>query len=259
LLVFSLFLVLAYPRSVWVQQLNKTAGYMVLPVQYIVDFPLRIVGLLLDEFTSRQMLQHENAMLKAKLVLLEGRLQKVYAIENENQQLRALLQSADRVEDRVSVAQLLAVNLSPFAQTILINQGSNDQAFVGQPVLDPYGVMGQVISVNASTSQVMLLTDSRSAVPVQVSRNGLRAIAVGVPEKNSLQLKYVTDTMDIREGDLLVTSGLGQRYPFGYPVGTVTSVQSNTGEHFKIVDVEPAAHLDRSRLLLLVWHEQGAA
>lgn len=130
---------------------------------------------------------------------------------------------------------------------------------LGQPVLDARGVMGQVIEVMPYSSRVLLITDSNHSVPVQVNRNGLRAIASGTGNLESIELRYVTDSADIREGDLLVTSGMGQRFPVGYPVAVVTQVQRNTGQPFARVLALPAATLNRSRYLLLVFSDSKNA
>jgi rod shape-determining protein MreC len=151
------------------------------------------------------------------------------------------------------VAQLLAVATDPFVKQVVLDKGHKDKVFVGQPVLDAYGVMGQVIQVGPLTSRVLLISDSHSGVPVQVARNGVRAIAVGDAYTGKLRLMNVQHTVDIRPGDVLITSGLGQNYPEGYPVGQVTHVSKDPGLQFVTIAVEPAAHLDRSRGVLLVW------
>ncbi len=136
---------------------------------------------------------------------------------------------------------------------MLINKGSSSGVTLGQPVLDARGVMGQVVEVMPYSSRVLLITDSNHSIPVQVNRNGLRAIASGTGNPESLELRYVTDRADIREGDLLVTSGMGQRFPVGYPVAVVSEVQRNTGQPFTRIQALPAANLNRSRYLLLVF------
>jgi len=189
--------------------------------------------------------------------LLNAQLQKQIALKSENQQLRALLSSSVKTVDKVSISRLLAVSPDPFVQQIVLDQGSSKNLFVGQPVLDAYGIMGQVVEVDNFTSTAMLVTDNKSAVPVQVDRNGVRGVVVGNGRPGSLKLQYVTNTTDIKVGDVLVTSGLGGHFPFGYPVGIITSVNHNVGERFADIEVKPAAHLDRSNLVLLVWTLRG--
>jgi len=138
-----------------------------------------------------------------------------------------------------------------------VNKGELDGVYKGQPVLDAQGLMGQVIEVLPYTSRVILIADSNHAIPVQVNRNGVRAIAVGSGQLNELVLIYVPDTADIKAGDMLVSSGLGNRFPQGYPVGVIKSVEHDPGEPFAIVSAEPSAYLDRSRHLLLVFSQDS--
>jgi rod shape-determining protein MreC len=126
---------------------------------------------------------------------------------------------------------------------------------LGQPVLDARGLMGQVVELMPYTSRVLLLTDTTHSIPVQVNRNGLRAIASGTGNPERLELRHVADTADIKEGDLLVSSGLGQRFPAGYPVATVKEVIHDSGQPFAIVRAVPTAALNRSRYLLLVFSD----
>lgn len=227
---------------------------IVFPIHYLVNLPIETFNWVVSDFISKKTLINENAKLSAEALLLNAQLQKQFAIENENQQLRALLASSAKTVDKVSVAQLLAVSPDPFVQQIVLNEGSDKKIFVGQPVLDAYGIMGQVVTVGRFTSIVMLVTDDKSAIPVQIERNGVRGLVVGKGVPGLLKLQGITDTMDVKVGDDLVTSGLGDHYPFGYPVGVVVDVNRNFGGRFVDITVKPAAHLDRSRLVLLVWN-----
>ena len=151
------------------------------------------------------------------------------------------------------IAELVNVSADPLKQQIVINKGADDGVYVGQPAIDAYGLMGQVVEVNAQQARVILISDSRHSIPVQINRNGVRAIAEGSGRIDTLMLPNVVATTDIKAGDLLVSSGLGQRFPVGYPVGTVASITQKPGAIFVDVDVDPAAELDRSRHLLLVF------
>jgi rod shape-determining protein MreC len=148
---------------------------------------------------------------------------------------------------------------NPFTHRIIINKGERDGVVLGQPVLDARGLMGQVVELMPYTSRVLLLTDTTHSIPVQVNRNGLRAIASGTGNPERLELRHVADTADIKEGDLLVSSGLGQRFPAGYPVATVKEVIHDSGQPFAIVRAVPTAALNRSRYLLLVFSDNRTA
>ncbi len=227
----------------------STAVY---PIQLLAALPNDVTRWVDDFFQDRDDLKQKNIALEAINLLNHVRLQKLQNLERENMRLRQLLGSSFRLTDRVLVAELLAIDLDPFAQQVIINKGLGDHIFNGQPVLDAYGVMGQVTEVNKFSSRVMLLTDPSHGLPVQINRNGLRAVAIGRGVGEHLQLDYLAHNADVRVGDVLVTSGLGGRFPVGYPVGTVMSVQYPQGKSFADVAVKPAAQLDRSRELLLV-------
>jgi rod shape-determining protein MreC len=167
--------------------------------------------------------------------------------------LRDLLGSSFRIGERVLIAEILAVDLDPGHQQVVINKGSSSGVFVGQPVLDANAVMGQVVRTNPFSSTVLLITDSDHALPVELNRNGLRTIARGAGVGQDLELLYIPKNADVRIGDLLVTSGMGGRFPRGYPVARVTAVRHDPNDPFTVVTAEPTARLDRSREVLLVW------
>lgn len=229
---------------------------VVAPLQFLVDRPVQFIRWVETNFTSQQNLLMENAQLRARQLLLFAKLQKVAALESENNQLRALLRSATAIHEKVTVAQLLAVDLAPYTQQIIIDKGEKDGVYIGQPVLDAYGVMGQIIAVGPLNSRVLLITDPRSAVPVQDSRNGNRAIAAGLGFDGVLELINVPVTTDFRKGDFLVTSGLGGNYPPGYPVGVISKVSLSPGDKFAEISITPAAHVNQSRQILLVWPKE---
>lgn len=157
------------------------------------------------------------------------------------------------MQDKVLIAELIGLSPDPLTHTVIIDRGRRDGVYRGQAVLDAFGLMGQVVEVHAHSSRVLLITDSSHALPVQVNRNGVRAIAEGTGNLNQLRLRHVSNTTDIRAGDVLVSSGLGGRYPVGYPVALVEEVIRDPGQSFATVLVTPKARLDRSRHVLLVF------
>lgn len=240
-------------HNVYLPNVRSKLNNLTAPLQYFVSIPSRVVATLESELSSRIVLTAENQKLRGQLLLLRGQLQKFTALQQENLQLRALLQSYPRASDRVLVAELLSVSSDPYIQEVVLNRGTEAGVFEGQPVLDANGVLGQVISLGDMTSRVLLISDPRSGIPVEDSRNGLRGVVVGTGEVATLSLTNVPLTSDIQVGDTLVTSGLGGVYPMGYPVGTVESVSKNDGQAFDNIVVKPAAQVDRSRLVLLIW------
>ncbi|ULG70853.1 rod shape-determining protein MreC [Marinobacterium sediminicola] len=225
---------------------------LVTPLQWVVDIPTRVADSLSDVLVDRASLVRENEALKSEALVLERKVQQMAALAAENIRLRELLGAGERLEPETRLVELIGVNPDPFQHEVILNKGSEDGVFAGQPVLDAGGVMGQVVSLAHYTNRTMLITDARSAIPVEVNRNGFRAIALGKGALDELELEHVPDTADIREGDLLVTSGLGGRFPRGYPVARVKEVIRDPGRPFTLVKAEPTARLDRSRHLLLV-------
>lgn len=236
--------------------LRSTLSLIVTPTQYVVHWPFEFAHWTKANATNKHILLNENAKLKSTLLALQVKLQRMEYIEQENNQLRALLHSAQQLPLKMIGAHLLALNTESFAQQALLNKGKKDNIYVGQPVLDAYGVMGQVISVDLMTSRILLITDAKSAIPVMSVRTGLQAIAVGLGRLDKLELVNVPETVDIQEGDLFVTSGLGQRFPDGYPVGIVSNVAHIAGERFAKITIIPNAKVDRSLNVILVWVEQ---
>ncbi len=222
------------------------------PVYAIVDLPFQLGEIVAEQTASRRALIEENARLKAQQAILEARLLRMDYLEREIIDLRALLQSSYEVTGSVVIAELMRVNLDPYSHLLQVNKGSVDGVFEGQPVLDAKGIMGQIDEVGPLSSVVRLVTDPSHAIPVQVVRSGVRGIAMGTGDLRSLELINVPNNADVVEGDLLVSSGLGGRFPPGYPVGTVTVVDLDPSQPFARIKARPTAELDRSRTVLLV-------
>ena len=256
MVLLSLVLMFADSRFDYLSKVRFYSAVLVTPVHVVAAIPARINEWGRGAFSSRNELLDANAALQDQLLETRFRLQKLEHLSAENRRLNALLNASSDVQERVVRAQLMGESPDPFSKRILINRGVNDDVYVGQPVLDADGLMGQVIEVQSLQSWVLLITDPQHSTPIQVNRNGIRAVASGTRDTlHTLSLVNVPNTADIREGDLLVTSGLGQRFPAGYPVGVVSSVRVDTGKPFAEVLVQPTASIDRSRNLLLVFAE----
>jgi rod shape-determining protein MreC len=234
------------------QPVREGFAAVVYPIHALVDMPFELVDLLSEQFSTRRQLIEENSRLRTQQLLYEARLQRLDALERENISLRELLQSSYEVTESVLIAELMRVDLDPAVHLIQISKGSRTGVYVGQPVLDAAGIVGQVDEVTPFASTVRLITDPSHAIPVQVNRNGIRAIAHGTGVTSSLDLVNVPSNADIQTGDLLVSSGLGGRFPAGYPVAHVSSVEVEPGRPFARVRAQPTAALDRSREFLLV-------
>ena len=249
--LLSLFLFWAGSQG-WGQVIRSKLVTLVSPIHYLVEAPVRGFRWFLTNAKTQHDLLTENAKLRAHQLLLESKVQRLLALQRENNQLKQLKNSAQKLTAAVQVARLLSISLDPALHEWMINAGRQQAVYVGQPVLDAFGVVGQVKLVSDNTSKVLLLTDHKGAIAVQNSRTGERAIAVGVGRQNQLILKGVEKTADVRAGDWYMSSGLAQRFPFGYPVGQVITVKEDNSRQFLQVDMRVAAHLGQSNQLLLV-------
>ena len=248
----SLVLFFLDSRMNYFSPVRSTLSVAVYPIQMLASLPSEISEWTSEFFQDRKELKEKNTQLEAINLSNSVRLQRLQDLQRENMRLRELLGSSFRLHERVKVAEILSIDLDPFSQQLVIDKGSRYGVFMGQPVLDATGVMGQVVHVSQFSSHVVLLTNPSHALPVQINRNGVRAVVTGRGLGKLLHLEHVPHNSDIREGDLLVTSGLGGRFPVGYPVGRVVSVLSKQGQAFANIQVEPAAKLSTSREVLLV-------
>jgi len=204
--------------------LRAVLSTLVYPLQYVVSLPIELSRDLSTSLVTRKHLLEENNRLRKEQLVLNFKLQRYSILEEENKRLRVLLESSIDLKEKVLVAELVEVEMEPLRQQIVINKGYNAGVFDGQPVVDAGGVMGQIIHVGPFSSTVLLVTDPSHALPVQLNRNGLRAIAVGTGHDHVLMLEHLPTNADIKDGDLIVSSGLGRRFPRGYPVGVVAGI-----------------------------------
>lgn len=251
--VIALVIAVIYSYTSWFDGLRQRAIDLNFPFYWLTDIPNDVEQWTEEHLRSKGELLEENEALRTETLILKRKLQQMAALTAENTRLRQLLNSADTIEDRVLVAELIGVSPDPMKHKIMINRGKVDDVYIGQPVVDAFGLVGQVVEVGERYSMVLLITDSSHALPVQVNRNGVRLVVEGQGSLFELQLRYVSNTLDIQEGDLLVTSGLGQRFPAGYPVALVESVTYDPGRPFATVIAKPMAELNRNRHVLLVF------
>lgn len=245
-------------RQGHLDKVRSALSVLVYPLQYVVDLPITIIDWTTEMLTTRVILMEENTSLRNEQLVLNSKIQKLEILKAENEHLRKMLQSSKRLDDRVLIAEILAINLQAFRHQIVINKGQREDVYSGQAIVDANGVMGQVVHVGPFSSTVLLLTDPTHAIPVQINRNGLRAIAVGIGQSHILQLEHVSNNVDIKTGDLVISSGLGSRFPAGYPVGVVRDIIRVLGEPFVKVTITPSAKLEKSQEVLLVWSRVSA-
>ncbi|ODR85786.1 rod shape-determining protein MreC [Shewanella xiamenensis] len=223
------------------------------PIQYLASVPSAILDWSSESFATRNMLALQNKELLRQQLLMSERLQRFEHLRQENERLRALLGSPAYQDSLKMVAEVMEVASDPSHHYVVLNRGSRSGVFVGQPVVDAQGVVGQVVQVSEMTSRVLLLSDVSHGLPVRITRNDVRLVANGTGELDEIELRHVAKSTDIRVGDLLVTSGLGNRFPEGYPVARVVEVFTEDGQSYARVTAQPLAALDRIRYLLLIW------
>jgi rod shape-determining protein MreC len=226
------------------------------PIYAVVQTPGQLWTWLTDSFADRARLRTENERLTEQLRVARTQLLRFAALNEENRRLREIREASKGVSERTLIAEIINVSVQPFRHMVVINKGADDGVFRGQPVLDAFGVVGQVMLVGKSTATLILITDAEHAIPVQVNRNGIRTIAMGTGETAKLGLPYLTVEADVRPDDLLVSSGLDEIFPAGYPVAKVTKVERNPADTFATVEAQPLAHLDRDREVLLLWADK---
>ncbi len=250
-------LLVADARYRYVDEARSSLSAITTPVYQISRMFLNLGDRIDGFFTTRETLRNENDALKNQALLLRYKVQRLAAVLAENTRLRELLNSSALLDQRVIVAELIGVAPDAGVHQIILGKGLNDGVFVGQPVVDAEGLVGQIIDANSLSSRALLITDNTHSVPVLVNRNGLRAILSGSDDVNKLELLHIPDTSDIEVGDLLVTSGLGQRFPAGYPVAIVNSVEHDPGQSFARIKAVPTAALNEAQHFLLVFSPEN--
>ena len=253
--MLSLVFVFLDHTTVWLDGTRSGLTIALTPIVVIAGLPNRSALGIQDIFSSREELHRRITGLESELIFFQVKSEKMEALSSENNRLRGLLGSAAKLQDNVLVAELIGVNPDPEEQEVLIDKGSADSVFLGQPVLDSRGLVGQVVEVSSFRSRVLLISDQRHSVPVKVLRSNLRLIAQGTGIGQRLELLHVNSTADIKVGDQLLSSGLGNRFPVGYPVGVVDKLDLKPGKPFADVIAKPNAQLDRSSHVLLVFTE----
>jgi rod shape-determining protein MreC len=252
--------------SVVVMVLDHRGGYLdtarlwmsaaASPIYAVVQTPQQVWTWLTESFADRSRLRTQNEKLDQQLRVARTQLLRFASLSEENRRLREIREASKGVSERTLIAEIINVSVQPFRHMVVINKGADDGVFRNQPVLDAFGVVGQVMQVGKSTATLILVTDTEHAIPVQVNRNGIRSIAIGTGQASKLVLPYLTVESDVLKGDLLVSSGLDEIFPPGYPVATVTRVERNSADTFAVVEARPLAQLDRDREVLLLWADK---
>ncbi|MEM7466712.1 MAG: rod shape-determining protein MreC [Pseudomonadota bacterium] len=234
------------------ERVRSALTTLIQPLSYAVNAPISFLAAVSENAILHRNLVVQNRNLREENLILRARNQRLNSLQKENRRLRELLDSSTEISADVVVADVLAIEQSPITKQIVIDKGERENIYVGQPVVDAYGVIGQVSRVDVFSSAVLLLTDINHAIPVQIERNALRTIAVGSEDQDLLFLSFVPLNADVSLGDRIVTSGLGQKFPVGYPVGEVIEVSLEPGAPFQSIVVKPLVKANRLSQVLLI-------
>ncbi len=243
-------------RSISLGQKIRGEISMVLePIWFVASSPPRIWHWLDETLTTNKVLREQNLELNTQLALERARSTRSDIISNENQRLRDLLGGTRSFQLKVRIADIVDVDLGQQRQRVVIGSGASDGVEVGQAVIDDGGMLGQVIETTPNNAVALLVTDPKHAVPAQVVRSGLRVVVSGTGRSDRLMAYNISQIADIRPGDILITSGIGGRFPAGFPVATVQEISEDDGSMFRVAILLPAAHVNKGRQVLLVTRE----
>ncbi|MFW1754930.1 rod shape-determining protein MreC [Acinetobacter wanghuae] len=228
------------------------------PIYAVASYPVLSREWLTQQTKSEAQLRRENTAMQAELLQAQVRLQKISELSAENTRLRGLLDTPLIIDGRMEIAEVIGTDADPLRHIIVINRGSNSQLRVGQTVLDDKGIMGQVINVHPHSSRVMLLSDKEHSLSVRLEHTGMRAIVTGTGDLGRLKMEYVPTSANIKVGEKVYSSGLGQHFPAGYFVGTVSKVQRHNSGEFAQIDVIPAAQLAGGHHVVVLFSDSLA-
>src|SRR5688572_642987 len=251
----SLALLVIDARFRYAEGLRSWLALAAYPLQRAATTPVELVGAIGSFFSTQAQLVAENERLRAKALTYSQHAQRYEAAYAEAEQLRKLVGVQERLEVRAIPAEVMYNGRDPYAHKLFIDRGATHGVRPGSPVADDTGVVGQVTRVHPLVSEVTLLTDQDQAIPVQVVRNGLRAVAFGGGPSGMLELRFMAANAEIQNGDRLVTSGIDGTYPAGLPVATVVRIERDAEHSFARVVCKPAAGVDRGRFVLVLSDE----
>jgi rod shape-determining protein MreC len=220
--VVSVVLMFYDRRGGWLDTARYGLQAAVYPLQLAVNSPSAAWRWMQESFTTRETLQKEVDTLRNQLRDQQLMTLRQAALESENATLRGLTTAMPEVIEKRLIGEVINVEVSTLRQRLLVNRGGNSGVHRAQPVITGEGVLGQVYRIGPFSSEIILITDSEHALPVQVLRSGVRSIALGTGRATALELPYVPQNYDVKVGDVLVTSGLDGVFPFGLPVARIT-------------------------------------
>jgi rod shape-determining protein MreC len=240
-------------RGGWLDSVRFALQAAAYPLQMALASPAAAWQWTRATFEQREALQSENAALRARIRELELLALRRADLERENRELRNLRLAAADVASQWLTTRVIAEDLNRLRQRYTVDRGAMHGVRKGQAVIAGAGLIGQALRVGPWSTEVILLSDPEHAVPVQIVRTGQRTLALGTGREGELTLPLLPLQTDVREGDLLVTSGLGGVFPAGYPVATVSRVRRDGGSPLAQVEARSTAKIDRDRVVAFLW------
>ena len=244
-------------RGGWLDTARYGLQAAIYPLQLAVNSPSAAWRWMQESFATRETLQMEVDALRNQLRDQQLMTLRQAALQSENATLRGLNATMPEVIEKRLVGEVISVEVSTLRQRLLINRGGNSGVHRAQPVITGDGVLGQVFRTGPFSSEIILITDAEHALPVQVLRSGERTIALGTGRSTALELPYVPQNKDVKVGDVLVTSGLGEVFPFGLPVARVTKVERDPAQPLAQIFAVPLAKIESDREVLFIWARPG--
>ena len=250
--LLSLLLLFVDARYKYLESARTVISILTYPLQRVVAAPSALWHQADSFFTLQSSLLRDNTQMRQQRTVDAVQLQQLQVLQAENQHLRDLLAVQQRTAYPSQLAEIVYVERDIFKRKLFLDKGTQASVQAGQVVMDDIGVVGQVTRVYPWLSEVTLITDKDHAVPVQVLRNGLRAVVFGSGDIGDLALRYMPVSSDLVEGDILVTSGIDGTYPPGLPVAKVGHIERDPAYPFARIQCSPLAGVDRQRQLLIL-------
>lgn len=252
LVLALIFMLLDSKNPKWFEGIRNLSHASMQPIYQASVGPSYAMEYLQSASHTKESLRRENIRLQAELLQARARLQTQDYLIAQNARLNGVLSTAQSTEHHLLLARVIGTDSNPLRQVVVLNKGANDGVKIGQTVIDENGILGQVLNVYANTSRLLLITDEQQSVAVVVARTGQRAMVSGNGKPNGLSLDYIFKTADVKVGDELISSGLGERFPAGYKVGEVLDIDTTRTDNFADISVTPAADFLDSRYVLIL-------
>lgn len=252
LVLALIFMLLDSKNPKWFDGVRSLSHASMQPIYQASIGPSYAVEYAQNAVYTKDALRRENVRLQTELLQARAKLQTQDYLIAQNARLNGILSTTQSSENHLMLARVIGTDSNPLKQVVVLNKGEKDGVQIGQTVIDENGILGQILNVYANTSRLLLITDDKQSVAVVVARTGQRAMVSGGGKPDSLSLDYIFKTADVKVGDTLISSGLGERFPAGYKVGEVADIDTTRTDNFADIRVNPAADFLNSRYVLIL-------